>query len=81
MYSYISSWLYPAEPVKPTASAAPPPGFARYSNPDAPIAPASLASELSAVRLRHIEVPPRVKFFPPRDPVLQQLLATRQRVM
>ncbi len=79
MYSYISSWLYSVpEPPKPTVAT---PGFARYSNPESPIAPASLVSELSSVRLKHIEVPPRPKFFPPRDPVLQQLLATRPRVM
>lgn len=79
MLSYLSSWIYSApEPPPVTKSVA---GLARYSNPENPIAPASLACELSNVRLRHVEVPPRQLMFPPRHPVLQQLLATRKRVL
>jgi hypothetical protein len=77
MLSYLSSWLYapPAETL-PKAAA----GLARYSNPENPIAPASLVCELASVKLRHVEPPARPMLFPPRHPVLQQLLATRKRV-
>lgn len=78
MLSYLSSWLYtPAQSEAPAKAAA---GLARYSNPENPIAPASLACELASVKLRHIEPPTRPMLFPPRHPVLQQLLATRKRI-
>ena len=82
MLAYLSSWLYQVEakeatePKKSVAVI----GFARYATATAPNPPPSFVSELTSVRLRHIETPPRQKYFPPRDPVLLQLLAKRPRI-
>ena len=89
MLSYISSWLYDvpekADPVtmdspahvKTDSLAA---GLARYANPDNPKAPSSFISELATKKLRRVELPARPTHFPPRHPVLQQILAKRKRI-
>jgi hypothetical protein len=82
MLAYLSSWLYQpeakesADPKESVAVV----GFARYATAAAPNPPSSFVSELASVRLRHIETPPRQTYFPPRDPVLRQLLARRPRI-
>lgn len=89
MLAYLSSWIYDTqpkadsvacngrEPKEDTAVH----GFARYATASAPKPPASFVTELGLVKLRHVEHPPRPSYFPPRDPVMRQLLATRARVM
>jgi hypothetical protein len=81
MLAYLSSWVYQAETQEAkTKELSPVHGFARYATATAPKPPSAFVSELASVRLKHIEPPARQKYFPPRDPVLQQLLATRARV-
>lgn len=80
MISYLSSWFYQPDCAADTKS---PPhvaaGLARYANPENPTAPPSFISELATVKLRRVHVPDRPTFFPPRHPVLQQILLRRHR--
>jgi hypothetical protein len=80
MLSYFSSWFY-QEDLKDHTAATPvvAAGLARYANPENPTAPASFISELASVKLRHVQTPARPTFFPPRHPVLQQILLRRRR--
>jgi len=79
MLSYLSSWLYdvPENPKKVDPPAA---GLARYANPDNPKAPSSFICELATKKLRRVEPTARPTYFPPRHPVLQQILAKRKRI-
>ena len=65
------------DPVKVDPPAA---GLARYANPENPKAPASFICELATKKLRRVEPPVRPTYFPPRHPVLQQILARSKRI-